>query len=479
LAGNGEIIISEGQKEVEPVLVKDCMTTQVISVTPETTVQEVVELFRRRKIYGVPVVDEEHKVVGIFTKSHLMDVLVNKVDLSQRVGEVMTRRVVTVGVNTSLEEVYRLAKEKTISRVPVVDARGKLVGLVTRTDLLDSLERDARRSLSFYKEELDRERDCKYTFDNIVGNSESIKWVKREARVAARTTSTILITGESGTGKEILAHAIHQASPRREGPFIKVNCAAVPENLLESELFGYDEGAFTGAKKGGRQGKFEQAQHGTVFLDEIGDMPLAMQAKLLRVLQEREIERVGGMETISVDVRVIAATNQELEKLVSTNIFREDLYYRLNVINIKLPPLRDRKEDIPLLVQQFLTELNREVGRKVLGVTAAGIELLMSHNWPGNIRELRNNLERAVVLSSNEVLTEEDFLLLAPPPIPLKSVPARGKSVKSLEAVVEEAEREAIQAALKISGNNKKRAAELLGIHRSLLYKKLDKLSIS
>jgi len=479
LAGNGEIIISEGQKEVEPVLVKDCMTTQVISVTPETTVQEVVELFRRRKIYGVPVVDEEHKVVGIFTKSHLMDVLVNKVDLSQRVGEVMTRRVVTVGVNTSLEEVYRLAKEKTISRVPVVDARGKLVGLVTRTDLLDSLERDARRSLSFYKEELDRERDCKYTFDNIVGNSESIKWVKREARVAARTTSTILITGESGTGKEILAHAIHQASPRREGPFIKVNCAAVPENLLESELFGYDEGAFTGAKKGGRQGKFEQAQHGTVFLDEIGDMPLAMQSKLLRVLQEREIERVGGMETISVDVRVIAATNQELEKLVSTNIFREDLYYRLNVINIKLPPLRDRKEDIPLLVQQFLTELNREVGRKVLGVTAAGIELLMSHNWPGNIRELRNNLERAVVLSSNEVLTEEDFLLLAPPPIPLKSVPARGKSVKSLEAVVEEAEREAIQAALKISGNNKKRAAELLGIHRSLLYKKLDKLSIS
>ncbi|MFE7280356.1 sigma-54 interaction domain-containing protein [Heyndrickxia sporothermodurans] len=218
------------------------------------------------------------------------------------------------------------------------------------------------------------------------------------------SNSAVLLTGESGTGKELFAHAIHQNSSREQFPFVRINCASIPEHLLESELFGYDEGAFTGAKKGGKRGKFELANFGTIFLDEIGDMPLSMQSKLLRVLQEGEVERVGGQKPKTIDVRIIAATHRNLEKMIEEGTFRQDLYYRLNVIKLEIPPLRERKEDIPYIATYLLNKLEKKFHRHGINLTNRVISKLQQHNWPGNIRELENVLERAVnVLEGNTI----------------------------------------------------------------------------
>jgi len=317
---------------------------------------------------------------------------------------------------------------------------------------------------------------AQYYLDSIIGSNKEILVQKELATKAARTISTVLITGESGTGKEIFAHAIHNISPRRKGPFIKVNCAAVPETLLESELFGYSEGAFTGARKEGKPGKFELANHGTIFLDEIGDMSLSMQAKLLRVLQEKEVERVGSIHTTRVNVRVIAATNQDLHKLVAENKFRKDLFYRLNVIILKLPPLRLRIDDVPLISTALLNRINQELGTRVSKISNEVIECFSHYDWPGNIRELENTLERAINFCDGNTITVEHI------PQHIKSDKVSESLVstsnRSLETLMEQRERELIIATLKNFGGNKTRTAQALNIHRSVLYRKINKYNI-
>ncbi|MEN6324796.1 MAG: sigma 54-interacting transcriptional regulator [Syntrophomonas sp.] len=317
---------------------------------------------------------------------------------------------------------------------------------------------------------------ARYCFKNIVGNNQSLIEQKEMASKAARTISTVLITGESGTGKEMFAHAIHNSSPRSQGPFIKVNSAAVPETLLESELFGYAEGAFTGALKEGKPGKFELADQGTIFLDEIADMSLSMQAKLLRVLQEKEVERVGGVSTTKVNVRVIAATNQDLPQLVTQNKFREDLFYRLNVIVLNLSPLRERIDDIVLLSNAILRRLNHKLGTQVEDISNEVLRHFSMYDWPGNVRELENTIERAInFCDGNTINTShipKHILSNQPQPGPIKLS-------NTLEKILEQHEKEVISSTLQSCGGNKSRAAKTLDIHRSVLYRKMNKYNIN
>lgn len=319
------------------------------------------------------------------------------------------------------------------------------------------------------------EGSASYFMYDIAGASRPLLHQKEIAKKASRTTSTVLITGESGTGKEIFAHAIHNASPRRARPFVKVNCAAVPEALLESELFGYAEGAFTGAKKGGKPGKFELADRGTIFLDEIADMSAAMQAKLLRVLQDKEIERVGGLRATRTDVRVIAATNKDLESLVKQGKFREDLYYRLHVIVIQLPPLRERREDIPVLAQNLLVRINFSLHTNVVNIADDVLDIFNRYPWPGNIREMENALEHAVNFCESRTLLPDHLpqYLIVPTPSPITAA-----QEQSLDNARMETEKALITKALSEANGNKSLAASQLNIHRSVLYRKLDKYQI-
>ena len=332
--------------------------------------------------------------------------------------------------------------------------------------------------LEYYKEELQKVQGGKYTIDSIIGSGEKIQWLKMIALRAAKGKSTVLITGESGTGKELFAQAIHYASSRRHGPFIKINCASIPENLLESELFGYEDGAFTGARKGGKPGKFELANGGTIFLDEIGDMSMPMQAKLLRVLQEREVERVGGTKVTPVDVRVIAATNQDLESMMSQGAFRQDLFYRLNIIALHIPPLRERRDDLPELCEALLRKINRSLQFDVDGVSPEAMEMLTDYDWPGNVRELENVLERSVNLMDEVGDIQPEHL---PPMLRrsgAKTESANQEKAQELAGIMEDAEKQAIYKALEAAGGNRSQAAKILGIHRSGFYQKLTKYQI-
>ncbi|RKO67581.1 sigma-54 interaction domain-containing protein [Desulfofundulus salinus] len=368
------------------------------------------------------------------------------------------------------------------NRVPLV-RDGEIVGALGVVAFRDVEElyalikkiRHLKSELDYYRGELERVHRSKFSFDQIVGRNKQFEAVKETARRVAMTSSTVLILGESGTGKELFAHALHTEGLRSKGPFIKVNCAAVPENLLESELFGYVEGAFTGARKGGQPGKFELAHGGTIFLDEIGDMPMSMQAKLLRVLQEKEIERLGDTRPRRVDVRVIAATNQNLEELIGKGRFREDLYYRINVVTLNIPPLRERMDDLELLVEHFIKHFNRQFGQRVTGVSPEVMEILMNHHWPGNVRELENVLERAYNVLDGTVIQKKHLPLYLQ-----KAGLARGQRANhsGLPRLVEEAEREAILEALAATKGNKRQAAQLLGISRAGLYKKLKRYQI-
>ena len=372
-----------------------------------------------------------------------------------------------------------------VTRIPIVKD-GEVTGAVGKMVFRDvkDLRVLARKltslqsELEYYKEELQKVQGGKYTIESIIGSGEKIQWLKMIALRAAKGQSTVLVTGESGTGKELFAQAIHYASNRRHGPFIKINCASIPENLLESELFGYEEGAFTGARKGGKPGKFELANGGTIFLDEIGDMSMPMQAKLLRVLQEREVERVGGTKTSSVDVRVIAATNQDLETMMSQGTFRQDLYYRLNIIALHVPPLRERREDLPELCEALLRKVNRTLQFDVDGVSREAMELLMQYDWPGNVRELENVLERSVNLMDEvgDILPEHLPPTMRRPAT--KPALSNQEETKELAGIMEEAEKQAIYKALETAGGNRSQAAKILGIHRSGFYQKLSKYQI-
>ncbi len=317
-------------------------------------------------------------------------------------------------------------------------------------------------------------KDYKITLENITGCSELINQTKKSALIASNSTSTVLITGESGTGKELFARSIHNHSDRADNPFVTVNCAAIPDNLLESELFGYEEGAFTGAKKGGKLGKFELADKGSIFLDEIGDMSLHLQAKLLRVLQERELDKIGGKSNIFIDVRIIAATNKNLNEMVKSGAFREDLYYRLNVIPIKLPSLRERKEDIPLMIDYMIKEYSDKLGKKIVGIEANAKQLLMNYNWPGNVRELQNVIEYSINMSTTDMLTIDSM----PKSLTVVSDVKESNLEKSEIITLEELEIREIKKALDLYKDYKKDkelAAKALGISRATLYRKMEK----
>lgn len=312
---------------------------------------------------------------------------------------------------------------------------------------------------------------------NILGESPLIQAAVQTAKKAADTNSTVLLLGESGTGKEVFAHTIHQWSPRRDKPFVVVNCVALSEHLLESELFGHEKGAFTGAHQA-KKGKFEAANEGTVFLDEIGDMPPSLQTKLLRVLHDHEFERVGGSRPISTDIRVLAATNRDLDEAVKAGRFRADLFYRVNVIRIVLPPLRDRKEDIPALAQHFRARYAAETKRPVRRISAEAMDLLCRYDWPGNVRELANTIERAVVLCSGETIVPTDLALPgAHPPSRTPDLLPAGEA-DGFHEQLNAYRRQVLLTALRRTDGNQTQAAKLLGIRRTSLLRLLRKLDI-
>jgi transcriptional regulator with PAS, ATPase and Fis domain len=392
-----------------------------------------------------------------------------------------------------------------VSRIPLRDSAGEVIGalgivlfdhaetslqpLVGKFALLQRDLDDARRELatqrvSQRKQQGGNPRQSRYTFASFVGTSPAAVEVKRQARRAAQTASPVLLLGETGTGKELLAHAIHAASVRADGPFISLNIAAVPDTLLEAEFFGVAPGAYTGAEKKGREGKFRLAHGGTLFLDEIGDMPLALQAKLLRALQEGEIEPLGSNQLLPFDARVIAATSRDLTRLVREGLFREDLFYRLNVLPIRVPPLRDRREDIPALVEVLGEDMALRSGTQPPELSPEALALLAAQRWRGNIRELRNALEQATMRSDSHQISEPQLAAvlresgMEAPALVASTKPEAlaapvAASLRPLAEQVAELERQAIAAVMAAAKGNKVAAAKMLGISRAKLYERL------
>jgi len=334
------------------------------------------------------------------------------------------------------------------------------------------------RNLSTQLVALRQEILGKYGLGSIVFHSAAMKEILQVADIVSKNDTTVLLRGESGTGKDLLAHYIHVSGPRAQGPFVKINCGALPEHLVESELFGYEKGAFTGATAR-KQGKIELAQGGTLFLDEIGEISPAVQVKLLRVLQDREFERLGSTETLKTDARIIAATNKNLEEAMARKEFREDLFYRLNVIPIHIPPLRERKEDIPRLVEYFVQRFCLELNRPAISVSEETMAILKSYHWPGNIRELENTIERAVILSTGKKITPQVLPqnIYKYKPGPPEVLPSPGE--RSLKDVMADIEKQIIKKVLDETGGNRSRAAERLGISRRALYYKLVEYGLS
>lgn len=371
-----------------------------------------------------------------------------------------------------------------ISAIPLT-YKGKLIGAVSTdrdvneiTELYMELEHEKTR-VALLKQQMIEITEDKYHFDKIVGKSKALEDAIRLAKQVAKTDAYVLVTGESGTGKEVFSRAIHKES-ERNGSFIPVNCSAIPANLLESELFGYVEGAFTGAHRRGKAGKFELADKGTLFLDEIGDMPLIMQAKLLRVLQDGIINRVGSEESIKVDARIIAATNKDLSELMQKGEFREDLYYRLNVVSIVIPPLRERKEDIPDLINSFIMEFTKKNDMGKFHITPDSMKVLTDYSWNGNVREVRNTIERLVILSKDNKIETKDIpneIIQATSITPVMDLDINHKF--DLKRSVEDFEKSIIIKALATTKGNKVQAAEILNIKRTTLYYKLNLYNIT
>ena len=362
-----------------------------------------------------------------------------------------------------------VTSESSEKPLEVLELIAALIGQALRVEMAVLSEREKLREEN---QHLKQELKEKYDFSHIVGNSNAIRSVYDQVTQVAKSNATVLLRGESGTGKEMIANAIHYNSLRSKGPFIKLNCAALPDTLIESELFGHERGAFTGADRL-KRGRFELAGGGTLFLDEIGDLPMQTQIKLLRVLQEREFERLGGTETIKSNIRLIAATNRDLERSIADGIFREDLYYRLNVFAIHLPPLRERKSDVLLLAEHFLEKYEREHGKRIRRISTPAIDMLMSYHFPGNVRELENAIERAVLACDSNVIHGHHL----PPTLQTAEVTGTVTNL-SLEAAVNAFERDIIQDALKSTRGNIAKAARMLDSTERILGYKIKKFGI-
>lgn len=400
--------------------------------------------------------------------------------ITEVVSETQLHEILKDGKARIGDTLYIAGRQQLISRIPLKDQEGNLIGAVGK-GMLNEVKRlwDLQRKvelldgqLQYYQKQIKKLKGG----NHIIGDSAPIKEVKDKALLAAKTTSTILITGESGTGKEVIAYSIHQSSHRCNGPFIKVNCASIPLDLFESELFGYESGAFTGAKTKGKPGKFEMAHGGTILLDEIGDLPLPMQAKLLRVLQERTVDRLGGTKTIPVDFRLIAATNRDLSGMIKENQFRSDLYFRINVFNIKAPCLSQMREDIPLIANHLLSELKTEISWGPSGISEEAMELLKRYSWPGNVRELRNVMEKASIIAKGDMINPEDLSEQVRYCTNAIDWATDYSLSGNLKQILEETEKKVIENVLLSVNGNKTKAAEKLGIHRTSLYDKLHKM---
>jgi transcriptional regulator with PAS, ATPase and Fis domain len=435
---------------------------------------------------GVIIGDHEGRIIYINdTYARFLDID-PRVEVGKHATEVVANTRLHIVAKTGQMEINYSHQFKEhgllVHRVPIKeDGRVIAVAGLVLFDSASTASRLAEKvsylesKVHLYENELLSLRSTRYTMDSIVGVGRAMTALKWQAMKAAATHLPVVIIGESGTGKELFAQAVHNASPRKFHPFVRVNCAAIPRELFESELFGYDKGAFTGAKTTGKPGKIELAHHGSLFLDEIGDLPLEMQPKLLRVLEEKDFERVGGTSLVKSDFRLLAATNHNLEDMLAENRFRTDLFYRLNVITLQIPPLRDRREDILPIARHLLQLIAHDCGLAEVLLSSAAEDALINYDWPGNIRELSNVLERAVHYAEHErvdvadlprYLFQRDKRPDAPAPEPLRRVQ-------------HSAEKEALRRALEAAGFNKARAARLLGIHRSLFYKKLKKYGIA
>lgn len=513
--------------------IKNYLHKQVKTIRIDTPYEKIEKIVKKSKVGTGVVVDENNKVVGILTKTdmvmsllhtsqelhtiktlkrtletaidHAFDgiVMTDEMKIIQMVSppflqlfnlefeDVLNKPVEKVLPQLRLENVYKTETAEVsgfleingikyiVHQIPIME-NGKIIGAIGKvvfrqlnevSELFKKLQ-TAESKASYYHQQYEKSEIAKFNWDHLLSIDPIMEKLKKSGMKAAKGRSTVLIRGESGTGKELFAHSIHNSSARSKEKFVVVNCAAIPEDLLESEFFGYEEGAFTGARKKGKPGKFDLANGGTLFLDEIGDMSLPLQAKLLRVLQEREFYRVGGTIRIHVDVRIIAATNRNLERMVKEGLFREDLYYRLNVISLHVPPLRERPLDIQLLIDRFMVEFNQILGTSINGIDKRAKEVLPKYEWPGNIRELRNVMERAMTFAENGVIKYEDL-----PDYLVKNVAAKEPHLSV--SLVENAELEAIKRALLQVKGNKVKAAKLLGISRSGLYEKIKKYKLT
>ncbi|HHY78304.1 MAG TPA: sigma 54-interacting transcriptional regulator [Clostridiales bacterium] len=457
--------------------VKNLKEVQSMLVAVFNATQDAISVVDKNGI-GIMVNPAYTKITGLSEK----DVLGKPATVDIAEGESVHMKVLATKkpVKGALLKVGPNRKEVLVNAAPII-VDGELIGSVgvlhdiTEMNKLSEELRQAKQII--------RKLEAKYTFDDIEGNNPELLNAVEKAKKAAETSVTVLLIGESGTGKEIFAHAIHNASDRKYKQFVRVNCAAIPQSLLESELFGYEEGAFTGAKKGGKKGLFEEANGGTIFLDEIAEINVETQAKLLRVLQEKEIMKIGGIKPISVDVRVIAASNVDLENAVKQGKFRKDLYYRINMYPIKLPPLKERRGDIEILAKFFIKKYNQEYGRNIEGIDDEALEKLMEYDWPGNVRELENIIGRAIInMKITDKIIEKRHLpkfelgdgkISAPLDVDFSEW-----QPMTLDELIEKVEKEYISRVLKSCNSNKTQAAKILNISLRNLYYKLEKYNL-
>ncbi len=436
--------------------------------------------------YECPIVIDNHGIIRFMsrynskiynmTPDEAVGKHITEVSKASRMLEVLKTGKAEIG-----KTMYLGNRQQIVARIPLKDHRGNVIGVLGKlmfhqTDKIKELYRKLEileGQVKYYRSEVTGFESGRHAWEQIIGESKAMKKAKKCALQATSSDASVLITGESGTGKELFAHAIHQNSQRADGPFIKVNCAAIPHELIESEIFGYEGGAFTGARDRGKPGKFELADQGTIFLDEIGDMPLNMQAKLLRVLQEHEVERVGGTKPIKLDFRVITATNQDLGSMIEQGTFRSDLFYRLNIFHIRPPSLREMPEDIPRIAYYILSMLREKRRLAPTRISPEAMALFKRYPWPGNVRELRNALERAMSIAEGNQVSIDDL----PNRIREFYSDAGGTidNVGLLRHILADAEKRAIVEALRFTGGNKAKAAKILGMHRTGLYQKLKR----